>query len=155
MAKRTRSSTLVVAVGLAALFAIWIWARGAGVDTSLRVYTAREIITMEPERPRATAVAVEDGRIAAVGSLDEVRAALGDQDRPFELDERFAEKVLLPGFIDPHLHPTLAATILPMEIVSAMEWTTPKGRSVPVRGHGAFLERLHAPKRLQSLGSGG
>ena len=148
MAKRTRSSTVVVALGLAALFAFWIWARGGGVDASLRVYTARAIITMEPERPRATAVAVDDGRIAAVGSLDEVRAALGD--RPFELDERFAEKVLLPGFIEPHLHPALAATILPLEIVSAMEWATPKGRSVPVRGHDAFLAAIFTACGKQS-----
>jgi predicted amidohydrolase YtcJ len=30
---------------------------------------------MEPDRPTATAVAVEGGRIVAVGSLGEVRAA--------------------------------------------------------------------------------
>ncbi|MCZ6784487.1 MAG: amidohydrolase family protein, partial [Proteobacteria bacterium] len=42
--------------------------------------------------------------------------------------------------------------ILPMEIVSAMEWTTPKGRSVPVRGHGAFLERLRELDRAQAKG---
>ena len=52
--------------------------------------------------------------------------------------------VLVPGFIDPHIHPTLAATILPIEIVSAMEWTTPRGRTRAVRGREAFLARLHA-----------
>jgi hypothetical protein len=104
------------------------------------VLVARRILTLEPERPEATAVAVAAGRIVAVGSLDEVRAALGG--RPFALDESFRDHVLVPGFVDPHVHPTLAATILPSEIVSAMEWTTPRGRTRAVRGREAFLARL-------------
>jgi predicted amidohydrolase YtcJ len=106
----------------------------------IRIYPAQKIITMEPDRPTATAVAVQGHSIVAVGALDELRAQLGD--RPFEVDERFAGKVLLPGFIDPHLHPSLAASILPLNIVSAMQWVTPRGRSVPVRGHEAFLQHL-------------
>jgi predicted amidohydrolase YtcJ len=101
---------------------------------------ARKILTMEPDRPEATAVAVVSGRIVALGSLDEVRATLGA--RPFELDGSFRDHVLVPGFIDPHLHPTLAATMLSTEIVSAMEWTTPRGRTRAVRGREAFLARL-------------
>jgi predicted amidohydrolase YtcJ len=95
---------------------------------------------MDPDRPQATAVAVASGRIVAVGSLAEVRATLAD--RPFELDTSFGGQVLVPGFIDPHIHPALAATILPIEIVSAMEWTTPRGRTKAVRGRDAFLARL-------------
>ncbi len=105
--------------------------------SGLRVYTARNILTMEPDAPAAAAVAVE---IVALGSLDDVRAALGK--RAFDVDERFADKVLLPGFIDPHLHPALAVTILPLNIVSAMEWVTPAGRTRPVRGRDSFLARL-------------
>ncbi len=111
----------------------------------IQVYTAREIITMADAPARATAVAVEEGRVAAVGSLDEVEAALGE--RPFVRDARFANKVIMPGFIDPHIHPTLAGTILPTEIVSAMEWSTPRGRTRAVRGHGAFIERLRELER--------
>ncbi len=47
---------------------------------------------MEPDRPVASAVAIASGRIVALGSLDEVRAALGD--RPFELDTSFRDRVL-------------------------------------------------------------
>ncbi len=104
------------------------------------MFVARKILTLEPDAPEARAVAVESGRIVAVGSERAVQEALGD--RPFERDETFRDHVLVPGFVDPHVHPTLAATILPIEIVSAMAWTTPRGRSRPVRGREAFLARL-------------
>ena len=32
------------------------------------IFTARSIITMDPGQPRATAIAVADGRVVAVGS---------------------------------------------------------------------------------------
>lgn len=116
----------------------------------LRILVARKINTMEAERPLATAVATERGRIVAVGSLEQVRAALGD--RSYELDRSFADKILVPGFIDPHIHPTLAATILPLEIVSALEWTTPRGRTRAVRGRDAFLARLRELDRAREDG---
>jgi len=37
-----------------------------------RIFVARRILTMDPARPSATAVAGENGRILAVGSLSEV-----------------------------------------------------------------------------------
>ncbi|NNL66910.1 MAG: amidohydrolase [Myxococcales bacterium] len=133
--------TLVVALLLAATTFAWL-SRDPGPDPTPRIFTAARILTMEPEPPDATAVAVRDDRITAVGSLDEIRATLGDAASDYALDERFAGKFVLPGFVDPHIHPSLAATILSMEIVSAMAWTTPAGRTEPVRGREAFLARL-------------
>ena len=118
----------------------WVFTGPPAPDDALRVLMARKILTMEADRPEAEAVAIASGRIVAVGTLEEVETALGD--RPFALDTTFREHVLVPGFVDPHIHPTLAATILPMEIVSAMEWTTPRGRTRAVRGREVFLARL-------------
>ncbi len=39
----------------------------------IRVYVARKILTMNPAQPVATHVAVRDGRILAVGGLQEMR----------------------------------------------------------------------------------
>ena len=105
-----------------------------------RVFTARKIHTMEPDAPEASAVAVQGGKIRMVGSLESIQKKL--EGIPFEVDARFKDKILLPGFIDPHLHPSLGATILSMEIVSAMAWVTPGGRTRAVRGREAFLARL-------------
>ena len=63
------------------------------------VYTARKIITMNPMQPEATHVAVRDGRILGVGSLEQV-SAWGAH----TLDQRFADKVLMPGLIEGHCH---------------------------------------------------
>lgn len=63
------------------------------------VYAARKIITLNPKQPTATHLAVRDGRVLAVGDLDRMR-----EWGRFELDERFADKVLLPGFVEGHCH---------------------------------------------------
>lgn len=63
------------------------------------VYVARKIITLNPAQPEATHLAVRDGRILAVGDLERMRAW-----GHFELDDRFADKVLLPGFVEGHCH---------------------------------------------------
>ena len=63
------------------------------------VYAARRILTLNPSRPEASHVAVRDGRVLGTGTLDELRAR-----GPFDLDERFAGKVLLPGFVEGHSH---------------------------------------------------
>lgn len=66
---------------------------------STTVYVARKIITLNPMQPVATHVAVRDGRILAVGDLNRMR-----QWGAFDLDERFADKVLTPGFVEGHCH---------------------------------------------------
>ena len=69
------------------------------------VYSAKNIVTMNAQKPDASHVAVRDGRILAVGSSDEV-ATWG----PYELDEQFADKVLFPGLVEGHAH-TMEGTL--------------------------------------------
>ncbi|WP_069760914.1 amidohydrolase [Streptomyces sp. LUP47B] len=64
------------------------------------VLTGGPVHTVDPARSRATAVAVRDGRIAAVGH-DEVRELIGPRTEVVDL----AGKLLLPGFQDAHVHP--------------------------------------------------
>ena len=104
------------------------------------IFTAREIVTLDTARERADAVAVIGDRIGWVGSLDEVIAALGDQ--PHVIDRRFADKVIVPGFIAQHDHPVLAALTMSSEILSIEDWVLP-GRTVrAVKDKPDFLERL-------------
>ncbi|MCB1339838.1 MAG: amidohydrolase [Pseudooceanicola sp.] len=67
--------------------------------SGITVYPARSILTMNPARPRATHVAVREGRILGAGTLEEL-AGWGD----YTLDDRFADKVLMPGFVEGHAH---------------------------------------------------
>ena len=100
----------------------------AAVDDVTVVYTAGTFVTMEPGYPEVESVAVRDGRIAAVGSLAEVTAALGDS--PVDIDDRFAGRIVMPGFIDQHLHPILGASTLATEVISTESWRLPD-RSFP------------------------
>jgi predicted amidohydrolase YtcJ len=70
-----------------------------GMSSPITVFVARRIITMNPAQPFATHVAVRDGRILAVGGATEV----GDLGA-VETDDRFAAKVILPGFVEGHSH---------------------------------------------------
>ena len=65
----------------------------------IRVFRARRIITMNASRPIATHVAVREGRILGVGGA-EVLDAFG----PATLDDRFADRVIVPGFVEGHGH---------------------------------------------------
>jgi predicted amidohydrolase YtcJ len=69
------------------------------VQAELVVQNAN-IITIDPARPRAQALAVRHGRFSAVGNNSDVTGLIGPGTRV--LDGR--GKTVLPGFIDAHIH---------------------------------------------------
>ncbi len=110
-------------------------------DNAVRIYLAREIITMNPDQPSAEAVAVSGESIVGVGSKQEMLALAGD-DR-HTLEHRYADNVILPGFIEQHIHPILSAITLSSEIISIEQWDLPDGRVYPaVRDRNSYLKRL-------------
>jgi hypothetical protein len=86
------------------------------------IFRARRIHTMNPARPQATHVAVRDGRIVGAGSLQEL-AGWG----PHALDERFADKVLMPGFVEGHSH-LMEGALWRFVYVGYHDRTDPDGR---------------------------
>ncbi len=115
---------------------------------SATIYVAKKIVTMERKPPTATAVAVADKRIVAVGTMREVKSALGD--RPFTVDDTFASKVVMPGFIDQHLHPVLGALTLAVEVIAPEDWVLPGRTSEAASSQSEYQTRLKASEaRLQ------
>ena len=123
-----------------------------------QVLKAGTVITMDPTRPRAEAVAVSDGRISAVGSLAECRKALPGAE---VVDTGAA--VLLPGLIEPHSHPLMSgvATEPPARNITPFElpkWSdvekvftraiadTDAGTPLLFSGFDALLHQRPAPK---------
>jgi predicted amidohydrolase YtcJ len=106
------------------------------------IYTATSVVTMERNQPSATAVAVSGKRIVAVGSLDEVKMALGKI--PFTVDETFKSRVVMPGFIDQHLHPILGALTLSVEIIATEDWSLPGRTSKAANNAQEYGARLKA-----------
>ncbi len=72
------------------------------------IVTAAAVITMDPEQPRARAVAIDTGTglIMAVGGVEEVRRAA-----PGASLIDLGDTVLMPGFIDPHSHPMMGGLV--------------------------------------------
>lgn len=64
------------------------------------IVTNANIYTMDPARPRATALAVRGGKFLAVGSAEEMAALRGPQTRLIDL----AGQPVLPGLCDAHIH---------------------------------------------------
>lgn len=67
--------------------------------TNTTIFAAKKIITMNPHQPSATHVAVRDGRILGVGTLDTLQE-WGEHD----IDMTFSDKVLMPGLVEGHSH---------------------------------------------------
>ena len=63
---------------------------------AITIFSAQKILTMNAYQPVATHVAISEGRILGVGSLDDL-AGWG----AYTLDTRFADKTLLPGLLRP------------------------------------------------------
>ncbi|MFO1224781.1 MAG: amidohydrolase [Burkholderiaceae bacterium] len=95
----------------------------------LTIFTARRIHTMDESLPLATAVAVADGRIVAVGDLDAM--APWREGREVTLDRRFERQVLLPGLIDNHIHPFLGALLMPTAHIAPEPWRQADGSIRP------------------------
>lgn len=106
----------------------------------LVVYTAKKIITMEPALPEATAVAVADGRIVAVGTLESLKPWLAA--REVTIDRSLEHKVLMPGFIDPHVHPSLPAVLTQFPFLAPDDWSLPTGEFPGATTPQAFQARL-------------
>lgn len=73
-------------------------------DKADLIISGGNILTMDPQNPTAEAVAVRDGRILAVGALQDIFNLKSTTTRV--IDAR--GKTVTPGFIDAHTHPLAA-----------------------------------------------
>jgi predicted amidohydrolase YtcJ len=65
-----------------------------------KIYKGGDIVTVNDAQPFAKAVAIKDGKILAVGTVDEVAKYQGKDTEIVDL----AGRALLPGFVDGHGH---------------------------------------------------
>lgn len=72
------------------------------------IVTNGAVLTMDPARPEAEAVAVADGRITAVGSRAEIERLAGPRTDMIDA----GGGTVLPGFVESHLHLVLGGAEL-------------------------------------------
>lgn len=135
-----------IAAALASLLAAFGVAHASSDEAAqsypeVTVYEARSIITMEPGYPEARFVATADGIILGVAQELEDLSAWTDG-REVTVDRRFADDVLMPGFVEPHIHPMQTVMMLPLPFISPESWELP-GKSYPaVVGEAEYEARL-------------
>jgi len=112
----------------------------------VRIYEAREIVTLDKNYPMATAVAIKKDRIIGVGEVEQLINKFPNA----QLETRFSEDVMVPGLIEHHVHPFLAAITMESNIIAIDDWDLPGNQSKGVRDREAYLNRLKAEERLLS-----
>jgi predicted amidohydrolase YtcJ len=101
------------------------------------IFTARKVVTMNPANPEAEAVAVRGGRIICAGTLEECQG-WGEA----TVDDRFADHVLIPGFVEAHGHTADSGSEL-MPYVGYYPYPLSDGTSTtPIRSYPDLIARL-------------
>ncbi|MBP5750489.1 MAG: amidohydrolase family protein, partial [Firmicutes bacterium] len=70
------------------------------MDNMDRIFYNGQIVTVDPQYPEVSAVAVKNGIVMAVGSDEEVKAMAGPATEMIDLKGAF----MCPGLIDSHMH---------------------------------------------------
>ena len=111
----------------------------APAPTADAIYFGGDIVTMAGDKLEyVEAVAILDGKILAAGGLGETTGLATDRTRSVDLQGW----TMMPGFIEPHLHPSIAAIMLPNEIIAPYDWVLPGETKKGVQGHDEYIARL-------------
>ena len=121
------------------------------------------VVTLEDDQPAAEAVLVRQGRIALVGTTDQVTREAGSAPR-FDA----AGRTVVPGFVDPHVHFEMACNALSYQVachtppftslreikdaLRAKAAGTPSGEWIIGRGSFGMARRVeegHLPDRAE------
>ena len=103
------------------------------------VYFGGDILTMEGDAPGyVEALAVREGRILMVGSKADAMKVADAGTTVVDLEG----KTLMPGFVDPHLHPVQGAAMIMPKYATPFDWKFPWGDAKAVRGHDAFIAKV-------------
>ena len=112
-----------------------------------KIYHNGDIVTMEGSEVNYAEVIVEQqGEIIFVGQYKQAVEKFSDAS--------FVDlkgKTLIPGMIEPHLHPSLAAIMLQNEIIAPYDWVLPSGVKKGVQGQKNYLKRLETSIKSNAI----
>ena len=104
----------------------------------ITIYHAKEVVTLDEKVASANAVSVKSDRIMAIGSLDD----LIERNPDASINRQFQNDVIVPGFIEHHIHPFLSAITMNAEIISIEGWDLPNNQSIAYRDRDSYMQRL-------------
>ena len=138
---------------LALVVSLLVGGVGFGAEEAELILRGGKIVTVDEQFRIAEAVAIREGRIVAVGDAEEVLKRRGEKTKVVDLQG----KMVLPGLIDSHVHPSSASLHEFDHEVPAMETiedvlayigtraaALPEGEWISVRQ--VFITRLKDPR---------
>ncbi len=83
-----------------------------------KIFTAKKIYTMDEQYSEHEAIAIDNGKIVGLGTLDELIKKFG-----YEYDESFSENYVYPAWVEPHSHIGFSLLFLTLfEYIDMLEW---------------------------------
>ena len=107
-------------------------------STTATIFNGGDILTMQGVEPLyVESVVVDNEKIVFVGALNDAKKSYPNA-KSYDLKS----KVMMPGFIEPHVHPSIASTVLPNKIIAPHDWALPKGIQKGVKSKSEYHKTL-------------
>ncbi|MDC1186926.1 amidohydrolase [Gammaproteobacteria bacterium] len=120
------------------LFTVLLSLNLFSTNSTDRIVVAKEIITLDDRYQNIDAIFIKGDRIHSVGSKDKLSKEFPD----IRVDTSHENNIIVPGFIEHHIHPLLAGITMNSEIVAIDDWDVPHKKSAGVRDRDGYLKRL-------------
>lgn len=120
------------------LFALLLSTNLFSSNLTDRIIVGKEIITLDDRYLDIDAIFIKGNRIHSVGSKEKLVKEFPN----IEVDFSHQHDVIIPGFIEHHIHPLLAGITMNSEIVAIDDWDVPHKKSEGVRDRDGYLKRL-------------
>src|SRR3954454_16075638 len=99
----------------------------------ITVYRARKVLTLDPGRPVAEAIAVMDGRVVSTGTFETMQPWLKRHEHV--IDDTLAGKVVMPGSIVPHTHFATSPGLMSLHSLAPIDSPGRQAMTPPLRTH--------------------
>ena len=110
----------------------------ASSSEGLTIYKAKEIVTLDQTISSADSVLISNDRVLAISSIKDLK----DRYPEASINDQFKNDVMVPGFIEHHIHPFLSAITMNAEIIAIEGWNLPNNQSQAYRDRDSYLKRL-------------
>tara|TARA_B100001109_G_scaffold19246_1_gene13754 strand:- start:86 stop:1810 length:1725 start_codon:yes stop_codon:yes gene_type:complete len=107
-------------------------------SSAVKIFIAKDIITLNKNNDSVEAIATQGSKIIKVGSKEELTSIYPDA----TLISDYEKAIIVPGFIEHHIHPFLAAVTMNSEILAIEDWQLPSKTSIGVRDRSSYLLNL-------------
>ena len=108
------------------------------LDISDRIVIAKEVVTLDDKYPNVDAIYIKEDRIHSVGKKEDLIGKYPD----IFIDFSYEENIIVPGFIEHHIHPLLAAITMNSEVIAIEDWSISSKKTIGVRNRDDYLSRL-------------